>query len=139
MSDVNTRAVVTGSLVDVVGSFVMGYVLYLVVTATAGAPSAEQLQAIYTGSVTIQGVQLVLGLLMTAVGAYVGARLAPKAERVNAFAVGVVSTIVGFTIVFSAPDSAPFWAQASGLILTIPAAFAGGEVARVTAGRGKPA
>jgi putative flippase GtrA len=58
-------------------------------------------------------------------------------ERLHAFAVGVLSTVVGFTVVFAAPETQPFWSQAASLILTIPAAFAGGEIRRATMGRGR--
>lgn len=139
MSDINVRAVITGSLVDVVGSFVLGYLFFVAVAAAAGVSTADAVDAIYLGSVPLQGAQLALGLAMTAIGAFVGARLAGRNERVNAFAVGVISTAVGFTVVFAAPESAPFWTQAAGLILTIPAAFAGGEIARFAGGRGRRA
>ncbi len=137
MTDLNVRAVVVGSLVDIVGSFIVGGVLFAVLGTASGATSAEELTRTYDASLPFQVVTLLLGLVMTGVGAYVAARMATRAERLHAFAVGVVSTATGFTIVFTAPDTQPFWSQAAALILTIPAAFVGGEVRRVTAGKGR--
>ncbi len=139
MSDLNVRAVLIGSLVDVVGSFFAGGVFFAVLGTASAASSADELNRIYDASVPLQIVTLVLGLAMTGAGAYVAARLVRGAERLHAFAVGVVSTAVGFTVVFAAPESQPFWSQAASLILTIPAAFAGGEVRRALASGRRPA
>ena len=135
MSDLNTRAVVIGSLVDIVGSFILGELFYAAIGAASGATSAEELTALLDASIPLQLATLALGLVMTGTGAYVAARMASGLERPHGFAVGVISTAIGFTIVFAAPESGPFWSQASSLLLTIPAAFAGGEIRRMT-GRG---
>jgi hypothetical protein len=127
VSDVDLRAVIIGSLVDAVGTLVVSIAFEAAVFAATGATSAEDFVTIVEGSTSLQVAQLVLGLALTAVGGYVAAWVAKSNERLNAFAVGVVSTAIGFLYVFSAPESAPFWAEAAGLLLTIPAAFAGGE------------
>ena len=137
MTDLNVRAILVGSLVDIVGSFIVGGLFFAVLGTASGAASADELNTIYDTSVSLQVATLVLGLVMTAAGAYVAARMTKGTERLHAFAVGVVSTAVGFTIVFAAPETQPFWSQAASLILTIPAAFAGGEVRRAFAARGR--
>jgi hypothetical protein len=137
MSELNVRAVVTGSLVDIVGSFVVGSLFFAAIGVASGATSTEELNTVYDTSVTLQLVTLGMGLTMTGAGAYVAARMTKGAERLHAFAVGVISTAISFTVVFAAPESQPFWSQAASLILTIPAAFAGGEVRRATIGRGR--
>jgi hypothetical protein len=137
MSELNVRAVLIGSLVDIVGSFFVGGIVFAVIGMASGATTAEELNTVYDTSVTLQLVTLVLGLAMTGVGAYVAARMTKGTERLHAFAVGVISTAIGFTVVFAAPETQPFWSQAASLILTIPAAFAGGEVRRATIGRGR--
>ncbi len=138
MTGLNVRAVLIGSLVDILGSFIAGGVFFAILGAASGAASADELNGMYDTSVPFQVVTLALGLVMTGVGAYVAARMTKGTERLHAFAVGVVSTAIGFTIVFAAPETQPFWSQAASLILTIPAAFGGGEIRRATAGGGGP-
>lgn len=137
MSELNVRAVLIGALVDIVGSFFVGGLFFAFIGIASGATSAEELNTVYDASVSLQVVTIVLGLGMTAVGAYVAARMTKGAERMHAFAVGVISTAIGFTVVFAAPDTQPFWSQAASLILTIPAAFVGGEIRRATMGPGR--
>lgn len=139
MSQLNVRAVLIGSLVDIGGTFLVGSLLIAAVATATGATTPEDLARTLDGSPTLQLATLAVGLLMTLLGAYVAARLAPEAERLHAFAVGVISTLIGFSSVFASPESSPFWAQAAGLILTVPAAFAGGEIRRVTARQGRKA
>ncbi len=127
LGQINARAVIVGALVDTVGSAVIGEIYLAAIAALSGATTPEDVSTIMDGSVSLQALQLVLGLAMTAIGAYVAAWVAKANERTNAFAVGVISTGIGFVFVFSAPESAPFWAEAAGLLLTIPAAFLGGE------------
>jgi hypothetical protein len=128
MTGLIPRAVIIGSLVDNAGTLVANAVFGALVAQLAGATSVEDLATVIEGSIALQAVQLALGLSFTAVGAYVAAQLATGNERTNAFAVGVLSTLIGFLFVFTAPESAPFWVEAAGLLLTIPAAFLGGEL-----------
>lgn len=138
MNELNVRAVVVGSLVDTIGTLIVGLLLEGAVAVSTGVTSGEELTAVFDASVSLQIVQLALGLAMTAIGAFVAAWLARGTERLHAFAVGVVSTLIGFVFVFSAPEASPFWAQAAGLILTIPAAYLGGEARLRTAARQPP-
>jgi hypothetical protein len=136
MNDLNTRAVITGSLVDVAGTLFASYVFFFAVAASTGTSGAADTAAAIDASAVLLVVQLAIGLSLTAAGAYVAAVMARGAERANAFAVGVLSTVISFLLVLSAPDTSPFWALAAGLILTIPAAFAGGELRRWIVARG---
>lgn len=138
MNDLNVRAIVAGSILDLMGSFFVGEILYALVAVASGAQTTDQLTTVFDDSVALQAAIVLIGAAMTAAGAYLAARIARGAERAHAFAVGLISTVIGFTIVFSAPESAPFWSQASALLLTIPAAFVGGELRRLQVG-GKPA
>lgn len=135
-SELVVRAVIIGSLVDTVGTLIAGLLFQAAVSASTAASSAEDLAALVYASAPLQLAQLALGLSLTAIGAYVAAAVAKKEARLHAFAVGVVSTGISFLFVFSAPEGAPFWAEAVGLLLIIPAAFVGGEVRRALAGDG---
>lgn len=128
MTGLIPRAVIIGSLVDNAGTLIVNAAFGAVVAQLSGATSAEDLTTIIEGSLALQIVQLALGLSFTAIGAYAAAMLAKGNERTNAFGVGALSTVIGFVFVFTAPEAAPFWAEAVGLLLTIPAAFLGGEV-----------
>ena len=62
------------------------------------------------------------------------AKVAATAVTTGSGAVGGIFTptlfvgaAIGFLFVFTTPEMAPFWAEAAGLLLTIPAAFLGGE------------
>ena len=128
MTGLIVRAVIIGSLIDNAGTLLVNAIFGALVAAFSGATTSEDLTMVIEGSIALQVVQLVLGLSLTATGAYVAAMLAKGNERTNAFAVGVLSTAIGFLFVFTAPEVAPFWAEAVGLLLTIPAAFLGGEL-----------
>lgn len=139
MSDLNVRAVILGALVDIVGTLIASYVFYGIVSAVAGV-SLDGAGPYVDLSLGLQVTQLAIGLALTAAGAYVAATLSRGAERTNAFAVGVVSAVISFLLVFTAPPdtTSPFWSIAAGLILTIPAAFTGGELRRWVLTQGGP-
>lgn len=139
MTDLNMRAVLVGTLVDVVGSILVGGLVFAIIAGASGASTSEQLTALIDASTSLQVLSLVLGLAGTAAGAYVAARMVRGTERVQAFGVGVLSTLIGFTVVFSSPTSSPFWLQATSLIFTIPAAFVGGEIRRAMVATRRPA
>ena len=138
MRDLNVRAVLTGVTIDIVGTFIVGSIFSGIVAFATGADTPESLGTVFDGSVELQVISIALGLALTLAGAYVAASMARGAERAHAFAVGVVSTVVGFTIVFADPEAAPFWAEAVNLLLTIPVAYLAGEIRRAQTG-GRPA
>ncbi len=122
----NVRAILIGFLVDLVGTSLFGLLLS---GALAAAGQNEQQLAQDAGY--LLGT-LGLGLSSTALGSYVAARLARAAELNHAFVVGVLSTVSGFASVFGAPAVVPFWYEAAGLLLTLPAAIAGGSLRLAT-------
>jgi hypothetical protein len=128
MTGLIPRAVIIGSLVDIAGTFFVDALYGVLIVQLTGATSQEDLATVIEGSIALQVVQLALGLSLTAIGAYVAALLAAGNERTNAFGVGVLSTLISFLFVFTAPESASFWVEAAGLLLTVPAAFLGGEI-----------
>jgi hypothetical protein len=127
MTGLVPRAVIIGALVDNAGTIIVGELFRALVGMSTGATSPEDFATVMEGSVPLLLIGLALGLLFTLIGGFVGAMLAKGNERTNAFGVGIISTVVGFLLTFSAPEGAPFWVEAAGLLLTIPAALLGGE------------
>ncbi len=71
----------------------------------------------------------ILGLLATALGGYVAARAAEVAPLLNAACVGLFDVVLGLFLI----GSSPLWFSVIGLLLTLPAAIAGGVLFRRTA------
>lgn len=136
MEGVNFRAVFVGTVVDVTGSIIVGGAILAVAAMSIGATTPEQLTAALQSSVGLQLLAVTVGLLFVVFGAYVAARIARQAEMANAFVVGLLSTALSFLVVFAEPESSPFWSQAASLVLTIPAAFLGGQIRILTMGKG---
>jgi hypothetical protein len=131
-------AAAIGFGVDYFGTFLAAALFRSAVASSAGATSAEDFVTIVEGSLELQVALLVLGLSLTVIGAFVAAWIATGNERAAAFAVGIMSTLIAFVELFAAPESGPFWAVAVGLLLTIPAAFVGGEARRAMVRMGTP-
>ncbi|MDX1487438.1 MAG: hypothetical protein R3268_04505 [Acidiferrobacterales bacterium] len=74
-----------------------------------------------------------LGLLATVLGGYVAARTAEVAPLLNAACVGVFDVVLGIFFI----GRSPLWFSIVGLLLTLPAAIAGGVLFRRT-GNGPP-
>ena len=130
MSEIDGRtltAAFVGEIVDFVGSQIVGYLFGLAVLASSGGTTPDDLKVIVDGSLPLQLAYVFLASLLTLVGAFTAGSLAKGKERTAAFLVGVLSTVFNFIAVFTAPESLPFWAEAAELLLTIPAAFLGGE------------
>jgi hypothetical protein len=69
---------------------------------------------------------LALGLVLTVVGGFVAAHLAPGAERQNALAEGVVSAASSLLLALTGEAGPSVWFLAAGTALTVPAAVLGG-------------
>jgi MFS family permease len=124
------RAIVAGLLVDVGGSVVVGIVLGVVVAIIAVVnvgPSAETLGALRS-NVWVKAIGLVGTTFFTGLGGYVAARLSKPNGMKNAVAVGVLSLLLGIVLAVLLPGITPRWKLIAGLIITIPAAFAGGRL-----------
>ena len=63
-----------------------------------------------------------LGLLGTVVGGYVAAKFADAAPLLNAACVGLFGVVLGIFII----GESPLWFAVIGILLTLPAAIAGG-------------
>ncbi len=67
-----------------------------------------------------------LGLLGTMIGGYVAAKLADAAPLLNAACVGLFGVVLGIFLI----GESPLWFGVIGILLTLPAAVAGGVLWR---------
>ena len=134
MNDLRPSAVSAGFLLDSVGTWLTLLAVIALTPGLAGLTEDQQ-TAFLVAAPAVQ----VLGALWTVVGGFFAAHLAPEREIPNAFAVGALSSILGFLSAFSAPASVPFAYEAVGLAITIPLALAGGLLRVRLPRRGRPA
>ena len=121
---INVGAVIAGFIVDFfgtqVGILALGYALGL------DPADGEAFQRALTEPVAAQAATLLLGLAFVFLGGLVAARIAGAAELRHAFWVGLLSTGTSFAFLAAAAEMPPIWYALAGLVLTIPAAVAGG-------------
>ena len=132
--EIRGKAVLVGFLVDNVGGFLGGLVAASVAAVSLtlrGVPSQELGSAI-ARLAWVQPFSLATGLLFSAIGGYVGAVLAPRAEIRNAFGVGACSFLFALALFAVFPDASPRWATFTSLVLAIPLAVLGGYARLVT-------
>lgn len=134
MNDLRPSAVSAGFLLDTVGTWLTVFAIFAFTPGLAGL-SEDQQTAFLTAAPAVQ----VLGALWTVVGGFFAAHLAPAREIPNAFAVGALSSMIGFLSAFSAPSTVPFAYEAVGLAITIPLALVGGWLRVKLPRRGGPA
>ncbi|MBX3620183.1 MAG: hypothetical protein KF891_09400 [Rhizobacter sp.] len=111
---------------DVLGSIVLVSAFGAQVDA---GMSAEQVNAAVEAVMAGTGFRLaslVYGTATTVFGGYVAARLARTTPYFNALAVGVLGVVLSLLL----SDDAPWWFEALGYGLSLPAALAGGHLAR---------
>ena len=120
----NRRAIVYGCLTDVGASMAAGIPLLLFAVATSSDRASLESTIQSAGYVVSS---LILGLAATALGGYVAARKSPRAELTNALGVGVVMTLLAILLQVLIRIQLDLLGIL-GLVLTIPAALAGGLV-----------
>lgn len=109
MKKVNYKAVLIGTLVDVFGSFLLGIITGL----------------IFGTSLKLLPIYLVFGLIFTAIGGFVAAKISIEDKVFNATLVGFVGIIFALILKGSSPD----WYTLFSCILMPPSAYFGGKVA----------
>ena len=131
MRTISIKAVVLASLavfgVDIVSS--------LILFDAFGGPdldgmSDEQMRAamlVLFQDTRYLTLALILGTASTVLGGYLAARLAKGVPYFNALAFGVLGLVVGL---FTSSDL-PIWFKVIGFGLTLPAAVAGGHIAKL--------
>ncbi len=99
----------------------------LLLSAALGVDLADEtaVERLYA-STTFLAVAIALGLVFSAVGGYVAARIATGSELNNAFATGIASAVL--SLILSIGSQPALWAVVVGALLTVPAALAGGWV-----------
>lgn len=131
-------AILLGALVDIGATLVSGVLLVLVFApeAMAGneAEAAAAIEALYASPV-YNALELAVGLACTALGAFVGALRAGVLHVRHGGWIAVASTgLIAILSLAAPPDAAreavPFWREALGWALILPAGVAGGALAR---------
>lgn len=132
MKNFDLRAVIVGLAIDVGGSVLVGLLISLIIYLIV-RNEGNMLTTLFFRLKTSPPIEL-LGLVCTTlcdgIGGYVAARMSSR-ERgtTNAFAVGVLSTLLGALFVAFHPGVVPAWKVWIGIIVTIPASLVGGRLA----------
>lgn len=130
-SGIRPKAVLLGIIADIGATLLISTALITYLGAKAGMeslPEEEARQLIVDAFQTPPYLLLggVLGLLATALGGFVAARVAGVAPLLNAACVGVFGVLLGILFI----GEAPLWFSLIAILLTPPAAIAGGVVWR---------
>lgn len=126
---INFRAIARGFLADITTTCLFALALTVVIF-DPGSSQTSIAERIY-GTDIINWLCLLGGLSMTALGGFITARLTPGSEVLHATAMGIVSLFASLSMSYGCPliDGFTF----VGLLLTIPAAQAGGLIAKSAA------
>ncbi len=132
-SGIRAKAVLAGIVTDLGATFVVMMVLASLLGAEAGVQDLPEEEARQLVESALQQpayllIGGVLGLLATVLGGYVAARVADVAPLLNAACVGVFGVVLGILFI----GNSPIWFSLIGILLTLPAAIAGGVLWRRT-------
>jgi hypothetical protein len=128
-SGIRPKAVLIGIVTDIGATYLV--MTILMVSLGAGARDLSEEEARQLIETTFQQAPYlllsgVLGLLATALGGFVAAKVAAVAPLLNAACVGLFDLILGIFLV----GDAPLWFSVVALLLTLPAAISGGVLWR---------
>lgn len=131
---IRPKAVAFGILTDIGATFIAMMLLTSFLGAQAGTENLSNEEAMQIIERTMRQPSYLLiggalGLLATVLGGYVAARTAEVAPLLNAACVGVFGVIFGLVFI----GGSPLWFSLIGMLLTLPAAIAGGVLWRRTA------
>jgi hypothetical protein len=129
--NIRIKAVAAGLLTDIVGSTAVGFVIaiYIVVIASKSGDASPEHLAALRNNFYLKLIGLVGTTFFTGLGGYVAARMSKPNGIFNSIILGVICTLLGIALAVSMPGITPIWKLLTGLILTIPAAWAGGKIA----------
>jgi hypothetical protein len=130
---IRPKAVLFGILADIGATFIAMMVLTTFLGTQVGGEGLSQEEAMQLIERTLKEPPYLLlggllGLLATVLGGYVAARTAEVAPLLNAACVGVFDIVLGIFFI----GESPLWFSLIGLLLTMPAAVAGGVLCRRT-------
>ena len=133
--DIRLSAVLLGVLVDTAAT-IFGSLLLLTtfMTRDGSEPSEETLREL-SAMPDFLLASLVVGLLCTVLGGYVGARRADRAHVRHGAWIAVGSALFGlaqFAVAAPGAPTPPLWFDLVGFSLMLPAGAAGGLLARVS-------
>ena len=124
-------AVFAGTAIEIVGSLTVALVLVFAFAITHDAPglTPERLQRMVAESWPMMLAQLVAGLLCTALGGYVAARIGKTLPVGHGLAVGILVALWGVLGCIVLPAMAPAgWVTVTSVALALPAALLGGWI-----------
>ena len=128
VKQLNIKAVLIGFAVDFFGSMIAALVFGMVyggLLASRGMGVA-QITETMTHAPAVLAASLVFGLLFTALGGYLAARIDGGGDAINPLAVGAVSTGLGVLTLLFTKEHGPLWYNAAAFVLTLPCALLGG-------------
>ena len=131
---VRPKAVLFGIVADIGATFIAMMLITNFIGMQLGSENLSQAELMQLIEEALQQppyllVGGILGLLATALGGYVAARTAEVAPLLNAACVGLFDVVLGIFLI----GGSPLWFSVIGLLLTLPAAIAGGVLFRRTA------
>ncbi len=124
---IDVKAVVLGIAADLAATFVATMAIMTFLGIGAGVKDLPEEEARQLIESTFQEPKYLLlggllGLFGTVVGGYVAAKFADAAPLLNAACVGLFGVVLGIFII----GESPLWFAVIGILLTLPAAIAGG-------------
>lgn len=127
MREISIKAVIIGLVADVGGTAVFFFVFSIIgaILLASTGRNPDELKD-YPETTTFIVVSSFAGLLFSALGGYVSARIAGKGEMKNALATGALSALVGLVFFLGFPFAPRSWLDLLSLILIIPFALLGG-------------
>ena len=122
MRQISLKAVIVGSLFDIIGTQLLLIVLIMAVCApilagSSGLPDATQIRAVLENSVLFKAGGWLAGALMSIGAGYIAAAIAKRSELLNGALSSVLCVALGlYSVLFSASGHSS-WTAALDLVL----------------------
>lgn len=124
---INSKAVLLGILVDIVGTFTLGLLITMILLgiyyASQGIP-VDEMETFMKNDIPSLFITIAIGFYFTFLGGFVAGRVAKSDEVLNASIVGIVGVL--FLLFFW--NESPLGVNLIGLTFTIPVAMLGGKL-----------